>query len=53
MKLMSRQSNLPKIAGTLSSTGSFACRLNSRKQQSGQHPDDGNDDQELDKRKTV
>jgi hypothetical protein len=50
---MKGQSNLLEIVFALSTTGCFACLLNSRKQKRDQNRDDRNYDQKFDQRETT
>jgi hypothetical protein len=45
--------DLVQVIGALSPPRRFTRRLHGRQQKGDQHPDDGDDDQELDERKTV
>ncbi len=48
---MDRKPDLLEVVGALHATGCFACLLNGRQQESYQNADDGDDDEEFDKRK--
>jgi hypothetical protein len=51
--ILNRQSNLFDVADTLNSPGGLAGLLYGRQQESDQNADDGDDDQQLDQRKTM
>lgn len=53
MEVLSRKAELLEVIGALHTSRSFTRRLNGRKKKADQNTNNGNDDQEFDKGKTL